>query len=536
MEFTHLHVHSHYSLLDGLSKIDQLLDYTKELGMDSLAITDHGVLYGAVEFYKKAKAKGIKPIIGCEVYIANERMTDKRPNIDDKRYHLLLLVKNEKGYQNLVKLVTKAHLQGFYYKPRIDNELLAKHSEGLICSTGCLSGRIPKLIIAKKLDEAEKLTQYYLQVFGEDNFYLEIQHHPNIPEQKTVNDNLIAMSKKYGIPLVATNDSHYLKPDDAEAQDILMLINTGSRPDDPERITIKADDFSLRSPKQMIEDFKDIPQAIESTQKITQMCNFEFNLGKTKLPSFQVPNGKTPDDYLQELAEEGLKKRFGKNPGKDIIERLNYELSVIKQTDFASYFLIVQDFVNWAKNQRIVVGPGRGSAAGSLVSYLINITNVDPIKNELLFERFLNPDRISMPDIDLDFTDRRRDEVIEYVGQRYGKDKVAQIITFGTMASRAVIRDVGRALGLSYTYCDQVAKIIPFGFSLKDALEKVSEFKNLYETDEQAQRLIDLGQKLEGVARHASTHACGVVISDKPLTDLIPLQYPTQTDENIVTQ
>ncbi len=536
MKFTHLHVHSHYSLLDGLSKIDQLLDYTKELGMDSIAITDHGVLYGAVEFFKKATARGIKPIIGCEVYIAQERMTDKRPNIDDKRYHLILLAKNKKGYQNLVKLVTKAHLEGFYYKPRIDNQLLAKHSEGLICSTACLAGRIPRLIVAKKLDEAEELAQYYQQLFGKDNFYLEIQHHPHIPEQKVVNEALIAMSKKYDIPLIATTDSHYLRPDDAEAQDVLMLINTGARSDDPERITIKADDFSLKSPEQMAEVFKDVPQAIENTQKIAEMCNFKFNIGETKLPLFEVPNGKTPDQYLEELAKEGLNKRFGKNPKKDVLDRLDYELSVIKQTGFASYFLIVQDFVNWAKSQRIVVGPGRGSAAGSLVSYLINITNVDPIKNELLFERFLNPERISMPDIDLDFTDRRRDEVINYVSEKYGKDKVAQIITFGTMASRAVIRDVGRALGLSYSFCDQIAKMIPFGFSLKECLEKVSEFKSLYETDEEAKRLIDLGQKLEGVARHASTHACGVVISDKPLTDLIPLQYPTQTDENIVTQ
>jgi DNA polymerase III subunit alpha len=535
VKFTHLHVHSHYSLLDGLSKIDQLLDYAKEQGMDSLAITDHGVLYGAVEFYKKAKAKGIKPIIGCEVYIAQERMTDMRPNIDDKRYHLILLAKNEKGYQNLVKLVTRAHLEGFYYKPRIDNELLAKHSEGLIASTACIAGRIPRLIIAKKLDEAEKLAQYYQQLFGKDNFYLEIQNHPHIPEQKIVNEQLILMSKKYGIPLIATQDSHYLRPDDSEAQDILMLINTGARADDPERATIKADDFSLKSPEQMAEAFKHVPEAIENTQKIAEMCSFEFTLGETKLPFYEVPSGKTPDEYLKELAEEGLDKRF-KNPGKDLKDRLNYELSVIKQTGFASYFLIVQDFVNWAKSQRIVVGPGRGSAAGSLVSYAINITNVDPIKNNLLFERFLNPERISMPDIDLDFTDRRRDEVIEYVSSKYGRDRVAQIITFGTMAARAVIRDVGRALGYQYSYCDQVAKMIPFGLSLQESLEKVDEFKNLYESDDQAKKLIDLGKKLEGVARHASTHACGVVISKDPLTNLIPLQHPTQTEQGIVTQ
>ncbi|MBZ9577814.1 DNA polymerase III subunit alpha [Patescibacteria group bacterium] len=536
MKFAHLHVHSHYSLLDGLPKIDELLDYVKELGMNSVALTDHGVLYGAVEFYKKAKERGIKPIIGCEVYVAQEGMDQKRPNIDDKRYHLVLLAKNEEGYKNLVKLITKAHLEGFYYKPRIDDKLLAKHSKGLIAMTACLAGRIPRLIVAKKFEEAEKLVQKYQEIFGKDNFYLELQHHPNIREQKIVNDELISISKKYGIPLVATNDIHYLKPEDTEAQDILMLINTGANPNDPERLTIKADDFSLRTQKEMEEAFKDIPEAIENTQKIAELCNFEFELGKTKLPYFEVPNAKTPDEYLEELCKQGLKRRFKDNTNKEIIDRLNYELSVIKQTGFASYFLIVQDFVNWAKSQRIVVGPGRGSAPGSLVSYLLNITNVDPIKNNLLFERFLTSSRISMPDIDLDFTDRRRDEVIDYVAQKYGRDKVAQIITFGTMAARAVIRDVGRALNYTYNYCDQIAKMIPFGFTLDETLKRVAEFKNIYETDEQAKKLIDLAKKLEGVARHASTHACGVVMSDQSLSNLIPLQHPTQDDENIVTQ
>lgn len=536
MKFTHLHVHSHYSLLDGLPKIDELLDYVKELGMDSVALTDHGVLYGAVEFYKKAKERGIKPIIGCEVYVAQERMGQKRPNIDDKRYHLVLLAKNEEGYKNLVKLVTKAHLEGFYYKPRIDDKLLAKHSKGLIAMTACLAGRIPRLIVAKKFEEAEKLAQKYQEIFGKDNFYLELQHHPNVREQKIVNDELISISKKYEIPLVATNDTHYLKPEDTEAQDILMLINTGANPNDPERLTIKADDFSLRTQKEMEETFKNIPEAIENTQKIAELCNFEFELGKTKLPYFEVPNGKTPDEYLKELCSQGLKNRFGPQSNKEALDRLNYELSVIKQTGFASYFLIVQDFVNWAKEQRIVVGPGRGSAPGSLVSYLLNITNIEPIKNNLLFERFLNPERISMPDIDLDFTDRRRDEVINYVAQKYGKDKVAQIITFGTMAARAAIRDVGRALDYAYPYCDQIAKMVPFGFNLDETLKRVAEFRNIYETDERAERLINLAKKLEGVARHASTHACGVVISDQPLSNLIPLQRPTQNDESIVTQ
>ncbi len=536
MKFSHLHVHSHYSLLDGLPKIDLLLDYVKEQGMDSIALTDHGVLYGAVEFYQKAKERGIKPIIGCEVYMANERLEQKRPKIDDKRYHLILLAKNEIGYKNLVKIVSKAHLDGFYYKPRVDDHLLAKHSEGLIAMTACLAGRIPRLIVAKKFEQAEKLALKYQQMFGQDNFYLELQDHPTIPEQRKVNEALVAISRKYGIPLVATNDAHYLKKEDAEAQDVLMLINTNSQADDAERLSVKDYDLSLRSPQEMIESFKNVPEAIENTQKIAQACNLELELEKTKLPHYQVPEGKTANQYLEELANQGLEKRYGKNPSKEIIDRLKFELSVIKETGFSSYFLIVQDFVNWAKSQRIVVGPGRGSAAGSIVSYLIGITNVDPIKNGLLFERFLNPERISMPDIDLDFTDRRRDEVISYVAEKYGEDKVAQIITFGTMAARAVIRDVGRALGYAYDYCDKLAKLIPMGFSLKDALEKIDEFRNIYETDQEAERLIDLAKKLEGVVRHASTHACGVVVSKDPLTDYIPLQRSTQNGKGIVTQ
>ncbi len=536
MKFTHLHVHSHYSLLDGLSKIDELLDYVKELGMDSVALTDHGVMYGAVEFYKKAKEKGVKPIIGCEVYTAFERMDQRRPNVDDKRYHLVLLVKNQEGYKNLVQLVTKAHLEGFYYKPRADEELLAKHSAGLVALSGCIAGKIPRLLQSKRIEEAEKLALKYQEIFGQENFYLELQHHPNLPEQKTTNEGLIAISQKYDIPLVATNDAHYLKPEDKEAQDVLMLINTNSDKNDSERLTMEADDFSLKSPQEIIEDFKDFPQAIENTQKIKELCNFEFELGKIKLPYFEVPNAETPDKYLEELSSKGLNLRFGNNPGKEVLDRLNYELSVIKQTGFASYFLIVQDFVNWAKSQRIVVGPGRGSVGGSLVAYLLNITNIDPLKNNLLFERFLNPERISMPDIDLDFTDRRRDEVIDYVAQKYGRDKVAQIITFGTMAAKAVVRDVGRALGYVYSYCDQLAKMIPLGFTLEQTLKGVAEFRNFYQTDEQAKRLIDLARKLEGVARHASTHACGVVISNTPLSRSLPLQHPTQDDENIVTQ
>jgi len=535
MKFTHLHVHSQYSLLDGLPKIDELLDYAKSLNMDSIALTDHGVLYGAVEFFKKAKAKGIKPIIGCEVYMAFEDMHQERPNIDDKRYHLILLVKNEEGYKNLVKLVTKAHLEGFYYKPRIDEALLKEHSAGLIGSSACIQGRIAQQILSKNLPEAEAIALRYQAIFGPGNFYLELQHHPEIPEQKKVNDALILLSKKLNIPLVATCDSHYLKPEDADAQDILMLINTGADPNDPERLSMKSADFSLRSQEQMIEDFKDVPEAIANTQKIAEACQFQFELGKTKLPSFEVPDNKDPNDYLKELCLQRMPIRYPNN-GQEVTDRLEYELSVIKQTGFAPYFLIVQDFVNWAKNNRIVVGPGRGSAGGSIVAYLTNITNVDPLKYNLLFERFLNPERISLPDIDLDFTDRRRDEVIEYVSQKYGRGRVAQIITFGTMASKAVVRDVGRALAYPYSYCDQIAKMIPLGFTLNETLTKVPEFKQLYDTDEKAKKLIDLAKKLEGVARHASTHACGVVIAKEPLENIVPLQHPTQDNKIIITQ
>lgn len=536
MKFTHLHVHSHYSLLDGLPKIDQLLDYVKELGMDSVALTDHGVLYGAVEFFQKAKERGIKPIIGVEIYVAFEKMSQKRPNIDNKRYHLVLLAKNKEGYENLVKIVTKAHLEGFYYKPRVDEELLKKHSKGLIASTACLAGKIPRLIMSNKLDEAEELAQKYNKIFGQGNFYLELQHHPNIPEQEKVNKELINISKKYGIPLIATNDVHYLKPEDAEAQDVLMLINTGNNTSNTERKSMTIDDFSLKTPEEMTKLFEYIPEAIENTQKIVEKCNFEFELGENKLPYFDVPNHKTPDEYLKDLCNEGLKQRYGLKPNKKITDRIEYELSVIKTTGFASYFLIVQDFVNWAKEKRIVVGPGRGSAGGSIVAYLLNITNIDPLKYDLLFERFLNPERISMPDIDLDFTDRRRDEVVTYISEKYGRDRVAQIITFGTMAARAAIRDVGRALNYPYNYCDKVAKMVPVGFDLTKTLEEIQEFKNLYKTDQEAERLIDLAKKLEGVIRHASTHACGLVVSKEPFSNLIPLQYPTQNDKNIITQ
>ncbi|MCH7551981.1 DNA polymerase III subunit alpha [Patescibacteria group bacterium] len=534
--FTHLHVHSHYSLLDGLPKIGQLVDRAKELGMDSIALTDHGNLYGAVEFLKDAKEKGVKPILGAEIYLAFEGMEQKRPKIDDTIYHLVVLVKNQKGYENLVNILTQGHLRGFYYKPRVDEDFLKKHAEGLIALSGCLNGKIPRLLQSKKKKEAETTALFYQEIFGKDNFYFELQRHPNIPAQKTTNQGLLELSEKLKIPVVATADSHYLSPEDSEAQDILMLINTGARPDDPDRLTLSQDDFSLKSAEDMEKLFSDIPEAIANTERIAKLCNFELELGVVKLPIFPLPAGKSADDYLQELCEKGLKERQNIQDNQETKSRLEFELSVIRQTGFASYFLIVQDFVNWAKSKRIVVGPGRGSVGGSLVAYLLKITNINPLQYNLIFERFLNPGRMDLPDIDLDFADYRRDEVIAYVADKYGRDRVAQIITFGTMAARAVVRDVGRALGYEYGYCDKMAKMIPFSFNLQQTLEEVEEFKELYDSEEKAKRLIDLAKKLEGVARHASTHACGVVIAAQPLNSLVPLQHPTQNDQNIVTQ
>jgi DNA polymerase-3 subunit alpha len=552
-KFTHLHVHTHYSLLDGLSKIDDLVKHVKKQGMDAVAITDHGVLYGAIEFYKKAKAEGIKPIIGCEVYEAVEDKERKDPAKDKQRYHLVLLAKNENGYNNLVKIITEANFEGFYYKPRIDIKLLKKYGKDLVGLSACVQGKIPNLIIAGKLEEAKKAAKEYEEIFGKGNFFLELQNHPTITEQEKVNEELIKMSKELDIPLVATNDSHYLEKEDAEAQDILMLINMGLDVSAENRPTLLGDDFSLASPEEMYEKFKDIPEALENTEKIKEMCNIELKLGELKLPHFDVPKEKTTNGYLRELCLNGILKKYkevseddfnnyiqtketNNEKLKEIIERLDYELSVIDNSGFSEYFLIVQDFVNWAKEQRIIVGPGRGSAGGSIVAYLTNITNVDPLEYNLLFQRFLNPERISPPDIDLDFTDRRRDEVIEYVAQKYGRDKVAQIITFGTMAARASIKDTGRALGLPYAYCDNISKMIPFQYDLTHTLDEIPEFEELYNKDPQAKKLIDVAMKIEGCARHASTHACGVVIAKNSLDNLVPLQHPTQDENAVVTQ
>jgi DNA polymerase-3 subunit alpha len=537
MKFTHLHVHSHYSLLDGLAKIDELLDRAKKLGMDSIALTDHGVMYGSVEFYVKAKERGIKPIIGCEMYVAPHGMLSKNATGDDrKRHHLILLVKNEKGYKNLMKLVSLAHLEGFYYKPRIDRETLKKYSEGLIGLSACAEGEIPANIIMGKIDRAKELAQEYESIFGKGNFFLEVQDHANFENQKVANIGIFALAKELDIPVVATCDTHYIKKEDAEAQDILLCIQTVKKVQDTERMNLMAFDLSLRAPEEIAESFKDNPEVLENTQKVVDLCDFKLRTGETLLPHFDVPEGFTPETYLRHLSEIGLKKRFGENIITEHRERMDYELSVIEKTGYASYFLIVQDFVNWAKNQGIVVGPGRGSAAGSFVSYLTGITNIDPIKYNLLFERFLNPERISMPDVDMDFADDRRDEVLDYVRKKYGNDHVAQIITFGTMAARAAIRDTGRALGLPYDFCDKTAKLIPMFSNIKDAMEEVKELKDLYNSGADAKKLLDSAQKLEGVARHASMHACGVVITKEPVTEYTPLQKIIGKEEGTVTQ
>jgi len=540
MKFVHLHTHSHYSLLDGLAKIDELVERAKEDGAPALALTDHGVMYGCIEFYQKCKKAGIKPIIGVEAYLAPKSRLDKIARSEENNYHhLILLAKNLTGYKNLIKLTTIAHLEGFYYRPRIDWEVLEKYKEGLIGMTACLGGEIPFLIFAGKEEKAKKRILEYNNLFGQGSFYLEMQDHPDLEGQDMINRKLIEFSRELNVPLVATNDIHYLKKEDADAQDVLLCLQNKKKKEDRDRMNMTGVDYSMRPAREMIKAFQDTPEAVENTVKISEMCNLDLELGNIQLPYFPVPDGEDGNSLLRRWCEEGMIKRYGKKYDeveKETRDRMDYELSVVQKMGWPSYFLIVADFVNWAKNNGIVVGPGRGSAAGSLVCYLTGITNLDPLKYDLLFERFLNPDRISMPDIDLDFADERRDEVLNYVGEKYGQDHVAQIITFGTMAARASLRDVGRVLNYPYDYCDKLAKMIPMFTDISKSLATVPELKEIYKNEEAAKKILDFAKQLEGVARHASTHACGVVITKDPLNEYVPLQFASSSDRSIVSQ
>ena len=534
MSFVHLHVHSEYSLLDGACRISQMAKRAKELGQTALAITDHGVMYGAVAFYRACRAEGVKPIIGCEVYVAPRSLTDREYGVDNNYTHLILLCKNEQGYHNLCKLVSEAFVNGFYVKPRIDWPLLHEHAEGLICLSGCVMGDISQKLVRDEYEQAKARALELDALFGRDSFYLEIQNH-GLPEEKKAAQGLIRIHQETGIPLVATNDAHYLLREDSRMQDVLMCIQMNKTVDDPERMKFHSSELYLKREEEMRALFPDWPEAFDNTEKIAAMCDFDFEFGHYHLPQFQLPKGETDSfAYLRRLCFEGLEVRYP-NYGKELSDRLDYELGVIRQMGFVDYFLIVWDFVSYAKNAGIPVGPGRGSAAGSLVSYALGITDVDPVKYSLFFERFLNPERVTMPDIDMDFCVRRRGEVIDYVNQKYGADHVAQIVTFGTMAARAAIRDVGRALNVSYGETDAVAKQVPFDLhmTLDKALELSKPLKDFYDNNDQYHTLIDTARALEGMPRHASTHAAGVVISRRPLTDYVPL---ARNDESIVCQ
>ncbi|MFH1002212.1 MAG: DNA polymerase III subunit alpha [bacterium] len=522
--FVHLHVHTEYSLLDGACRISELVAQAKKHKMPALAITDHGVMYGAIQFYKEAIRQGIKPIIGCEMYVAHQSRFDKSSQRKETPYHLILLVKNNEGYKNLIKLVTLSYLEGFYYKPRIDKEILREHSNGLIALSACLKGEISQCILQKNIKKAKEVALDFLDIFGEDNFYLELQKN-GIPEQEIVNENLIEISQELSIPVVASNDIHYINKEDARAHEILLCIQTATNLSDSKRLKFATDVFYFNSPEEMNKNFSKIPQALENTLRIAEKCNLEIDFRQAQLPEFKVPPEYNINTYLKELCYKGLNERYSEVT-KQLEGRLEYELSVIKKMEFEPYFLIVWDFVRYAKEEGIMVGPGRGSAAGSLVAYCLNITNIDPIIYGLLFERFLNPERINMPDFDIDFCYERREEVIEYVSKKYGNDKVAQIITFGTMAARAAVRDVGRALGIPYTRVDTIAKMIPWepNITIEKALKMESRLKELMKNDEDIKKLIETASSLEGLARHASTHAAGIVLSRKPLTDYVPLQ------------
>ena len=532
--FVHLHIHSEYSLLDGANRIKDLPVRAKELGMNAIAITDHGVMFGAIDFYKACKANGVKPIIGCEVYVAPRGRKDKEPKIDEKYNHLILLAKNNEGYKNLAKLVSLGFIEGFYYKPRIDKEILEKYHEGIICLSACLAGEVNQAILNNNIEEAKKVALWFKNLFGED-YYLEVQNN-GIKEQVLVNQKLVDLSRELNILLVATNDAHYLKKEDAYNHEVLLCIQTGKKMTDEDRMRFDTDELYVKSPQEMIEYFKNIPEAIENTVKIAEKCNVEFEFGHTILPNYDVPEQySTHYDYLESLTQAGLAKRYGQNITKEIQDRAQYELSVIKKMGYVDYFLIVWDYINYAKTHNIPVGPGRGSGAGSIVAYSIGITDIDPIKYNLIFERFLNPERISMPDFDVDFCYEKRDKVIEYVCDKYGKENVSQIITFGTMSARMVIRDVGRALDVPYAETDKLAKMIPneLHITIKKALEQNRELKELYENDATVKKLIEIAMALEGMPRQASTHACGIVITKEPVVNYVPLYM---RDNTISTQ
>lgn len=540
-DFVHLHNHSEYSLLDGLSKIDLMVEQAKKLGMSALAITDHGNMYGAIKFYRACLDAEIKPIIGCEIYMSKRSRHDKESGVDSDSNHLVLLAKNFTGYQNLMRIISISHLEGYYYKPRTDLDLLEKYHEGLICTSACVNGFVSDPLLQNQektaIDRAQKLSE----IFGKDHFYLELQKHLNVDRQDELNEKLIKLSEKLGLPLIAANDNHYINKADAEAQEALLCIQTQTTLDTPNRklSMIDSPDFYMKSTDEMTGLFVQTPEAIENTVKIANMVDLEIPLGKWIMPVYSVPDGSSTADYLKKIVEDGIIIRYGKIE-KEKRVRADYELSVILKKKYETYFLIVADFVNWAKSQGISVGPGRGSAAGSLVSYALGITDIDPFFFNLPFERFLNPDRPSAPDIDLDFADTRRDEVIEYVTNKYGKDKVAQIITFGTMEARGAVRDMGRVMGMPYSGPDRISKMIPPGWqghamTIDNALEQSPELNMAYNTETETKKLLDLAKKIEGVARHASVHAAGVVIADKPITEYTPLQRETKGDK-IITQ
>ncbi len=535
MAFTHLHVHTEYSLLDGSNKIKEYVRRIKELGMESGAITDHGVMYGVIDFYKEAKANGIKPILGCEVYVApNSRFDKELTGGEDRYHHLVLLAENNTGYANLMKIVSIGFTEGYYYKPRVDMEVLNKYHEGIIALSACLAGEVPRLIVKGLYQEAKKCVQKYLDCFGRGNYFLEMQDH-GIPDQRTVNAALMRISREMDIPLVATNDIHYTYAEDEKSHDILLCIQTAKKVSDQDRMRYDGGQYYVKSELEMRELFPYAQEAVTNTALIAQRCNVEIEFGVTKLPKFDVPKGYDSWTYLNKICFDGLKERYPDDDGT-LVEKLEYELNVIKDMGYVDYFLIVWDFINWSRENGIPVGPGRGSAAGSIVSYCLHITNIDPIRYGLLFERFLNPERISMPDIDIDFCYERRQEVIDYVSQKYGADKVVQIITFGTMAAKGVIRDVGRALDLPYNFCDSIAKMIPneLNITIKRALEMNPEFRELYQSDEQVHYLIDMCERLEGLPRHTSMHAAGVVICQRPADELVPLSRGS--DGSITTQ